>query len=98
MDSPEYMEKLSQLFATIQAPMREGAKLEKSLEGKDPNEVKISRFNRGNLEQGQQVFDQISKSISGSHSDFYFKEQKVQQFSSNQNNSLIEKVRQNPHD
>jgi len=98
MDSPEYMEKLSQLFSVIQAPMRKGNKLEKDLEGKNPDEIEVSRFNRGNLEQGEQAFKGIAKSITESHKNFYFKEQNDQQVSSNRDKSLIEKVKQNPNE
>ncbi|RIA79645.1 hypothetical protein C1645_810720 [Glomus cerebriforme] len=98
VDDPKYMDYMMKVFSHTQVSMYKEEKVKKSMEGKDPNEVKFGNFSGGNKEQGQKTFEKIAKNVAGSHENFYFGEQKDQQVSSNLNNSLIEKVRQNPND
>jgi len=98
MDSPEYMEKFSQMFADIQAPMQEQRKVAKSLEGKNPDEIKISGFNKGNNEQGEQVFEGIAKNVADSYQNFRFVKQKGRLISPQQrtNFEIIQDVKNHP--
>jgi len=98
MDSPEYMERLSQMFADIQAPMREQREVAKSLEGKSPDEVRISGFGGGSDEQGKQVFKGIAESVADSHRGFHFVKQKGQSISPQQRigSEIVKDVKKYP--
>ena len=79
LDDPKYMDGMMKIFSHTQVSMHKEGKIKKSMEGKNPDEIKFSNFSGGDGEQGQQVFEQIAGSISDSHQDFYFKDQKTQQ-------------------
>jgi len=91
------MKHFMNVFAHTNASMQDEREVEKSMEGQNPNEVKFNNFSGGDSEEGQRVFDQISKTVADRHENFYFKEQEDQQTSSNQEKSLIKKVKQNPN-
>jgi len=97
VNSPEYMEKFKKTFASIQIPLNNEREIEKSLEGKNYDEVTIeSKFIHGEMEKGEEAFKQIAKTVS-SHDDFHFYPQKESQQipSLSQKKVLAEKVKQN---
>lgn len=98
MDSPEYMDGFMKVFARTQASMRKEVEIAKSMEGKNPDEIKFSNFGSGDSEQGEQIFKGIASSVTDSHGGFYFKQQKGQTTNPQQltNSEIIQDVRQNP--
>jgi DNA modification methylase len=98
IESPEYLEKLSQMFADTQPTTHREMEIEKSLRGKTGRDIEIESKFSGSVEQGQEAFKRIADSISGSHQDFRFKEQKGQQSIPQwrTNSEIIQDIRQNP--
>jgi DNA modification methylase len=98
IESPEYLEKLSQMFADTQPTTHREMEIEKSLRGKTGRDIEIESKFSGSVEQGQKAFKQIAESIGGSHQDFHFKEQKGQQAIPQWrvNSEIIQDIKQNP--
>lgn len=98
IDSPEYLEKLSQMFADTQPITHRGMELAKSLEGKTDKDIEIENKFAGRVEQGEEAFKRIASSINAGHQDFHFKEQN-NQLSIPQwvtNSQIIQEVKDNP--
>jgi len=82
IDSPDYAERLNEIFAGVQVPLEEGRKREKLLEGVNPDEVEVRKVAAGVFEKGKQSFEKIAETLSTSdyHQNFhYFKQKKQQQ-------------------
>jgi hypothetical protein len=91
IDSPEYMEKMSKLFANIQVPAHNEREIKKSLGNKTHLDMDFgNRFSSGNADQGEQIFGQITGSVAGSHDGFHFYPQKNQQIRNPNYNPLID--------
>lgn len=100
-NSPEYMEQMNKVFANIQGPMQNEGEIRKALEGKTHKDIEIgSKFERGNVEQGEKAFKQIADTVSASHDNsFHFFPQQGQQTDNFQhctNSEIIQDIRQNP--
>lgn len=66
--SPEFVEEMKTLFTYSHSESKKVEKIEKSLEGKDYNDIEIkSRFGSGDAERGGQTFEQIASSVADSH-------------------------------
>ena len=98
IDSPEYLEKLSQMFADTQTTTHREMEIEKSLRGKTDRDMVIENKFGGNVEQGEEAFKRIVASVGDSHQNFFFKEQKGQQPipQYRTNSEIIQDIRQNP--
>jgi len=102
--SPEYATALSSAFLGMQAPLEKERETEQSLRGKSHEEIALENKFSGNVEQGQQTFQQLLGSVSG-YQDFYFFPQQGQQSTSSPqstnpqqqtNSEIIQDIRQNP--
>jgi hypothetical protein len=98
IDSPEYMEKMTKLFTGIQVPTHNERETKKSLEGKTHLDMRVgNRFSSGNDSEGEQVFDEISKSIASHHDDFHFYPQATSSSGGNDDlNEVVRDVKINP--
>jgi len=98
IDSPEYLEKLSQMFADTQTTTHREMEIEKSLRGKTDRDMVIENKFGGNVEQGEEAFKRIAASVGDSHQNFFFKEQRGQQPipQHRTNSEIIQDIRQNP--
>jgi deoxyadenosine/deoxycytidine kinase len=72
IDSPEYLEKLSQMFADTQTTTHREMEIEKSLRGKTDRDMVIENKFGGNVEQGEEAFKRIAASVGDSHQNFFF--------------------------
>jgi len=80
--SPEFMEEMQKLFAYSHSESKKVEKVEKSLEGQTYRDIEVkSKFGSGDVENGQQTFNQLAGSVASRHDNFHFFPQKSSQIS-----------------
>jgi len=78
-DSPEYLEAMQKTFANVQGPRREEAERERSLTGKNYNDISVDSEFKGDAKRGKEIFDLIASSVIADYQYFHFFPQKNQQ-------------------
>jgi|SRR6185295_20199157 len=100
LTDPNEVGSLIKVFSSVQGPMDEKREQARLYEGKNYFQVEVeNKFDGGNTQQGEQVFNQLAGSVAGHHKDFSFFSQQGQRSNNSQqrtNFEIIQDVKINP--